>query len=100
MQRFVKINYILVLFLGIMLPMTLSAQKEVRKNVRKGNKEYQQQKYADASDLYGKALKENPACRCGPTSTRPSPRRPDIPRSDEPSVRTWRAACGRSPAGP
>ncbi len=63
MQRFVKIYYLLPLLLGMLFPITLSAQKEVRKNVRKGNKEYLQQKYADASELYGKALGENPASK-------------------------------------
>ena len=53
-------KYISICFMLIMIPITLSAQKEVRKNIRKGNKEYNAQKYSDASSFYGKAVEENP----------------------------------------
>ena len=62
MNRF-AIKYILVLVVATALPVTLMAQKEVRKNVRKGNKEYQQQKYSEAADRFNEALEENPASK-------------------------------------
>ena len=58
MQMFFK--YILVIFLLGLIPISASAQKEVRKNIRKGNKEYKAQKYSEASALYEKAVEENP----------------------------------------
>ncbi|MDD2513885.1 MAG: tetratricopeptide repeat protein, partial [Proteiniphilum sp.] len=42
------------------IPLSAMAQKEVRKNIRKGNKQYEQQKYSEAADLYGKAVEKNP----------------------------------------
>ena len=58
MQMFLK--YILIgLMLGL-IPISASAQKEVRKNIRKGNKEYKLQKYSEAATLYKKAIEENP----------------------------------------
>lgn len=62
MNRF-AMKYTLFLVMAAALPMTLSAQKEVRKNIRKGNKEYQQQKYSDATQRYSEALEENPASK-------------------------------------
>ena len=50
---------ILLLIVAFTLP--LSAQKEVRKNVRKGNKAYQQQKFSEAFAFYNDALTENPS---------------------------------------
>lgn len=44
----------------ILIPVSLSAQKDVRKNIRKGNKEYKAQKYSDAASFYEKAIEENP----------------------------------------
>lgn len=46
-------------FLALIFPLTLSAQKDVRKNVRKGNKAYQQQKFSEAFTFYNNALTEN-----------------------------------------
>lgn len=42
------------------IPLSSMAQKEVRKNIRKGNKVYQEQKYSEAADYFGKAVEENP----------------------------------------
>src|SRR5690606_29963018 len=36
---------------------------EVRKNVRKGNKEYKVQKYSEAANFYTKAVEENPTSK-------------------------------------
>lgn len=47
----------------IQVPLSLSAQKEVRKNVRKGNKEYKVQKYSEAANFYTKAVEENPTSK-------------------------------------
>ena len=44
----------------LLITFSLSAQKNVRKNVREGNKAYQEQKYTEASKLYREAIKENP----------------------------------------
>ena len=54
-------KYPLLFLTLILLPFNAAAQKEVRKNVRKGNKEYQQQKFSEAAASYGKAVEENPA---------------------------------------
>ena len=40
---------------------SVHAQKDVRKNVRKGNKAYPQQKFSEAFGFYQDALTENPA---------------------------------------
>lgn len=58
MQMFLK--YILFTLMLGLIPISASAQKEVRKNIRKGNKEYKVQKYAEAAALYEKAIEENP----------------------------------------
>ena len=50
---------LLLMIMALTLP--LSAQKEVRKNVRKGNKAYQQQKFSEAFTFYNDALAENPS---------------------------------------
>lgn len=50
------------LSMGI-LPLSVSAQKEVRKNIRKGNKAYQQQKFSEASPFYDNAVKANPSSK-------------------------------------
>src|SRR5690554_6313615 len=62
MNRFM-IKYMLLLLLGAALPVTLFGQKEARKNIREGNKQYQQQKYSEAADRFGAALEENPTSK-------------------------------------
>lgn len=44
----------------LMVPFSLMAQKEVRQNIRKGNKAYNEQKYSEAVRFYQEAIKENP----------------------------------------
>ena len=51
------IFFFIVFFLGY--PAIGSAQKEVRKELRKGNKEYKQEKYTEAEINYRKALEAN-----------------------------------------
>ena len=53
------VKYSLLLLLLMLLPLSVSAQKDVRKSIRKGNKEYSQQKFPEATILYEKALSEN-----------------------------------------
>lgn len=57
-MRTVFLKYTL---LGFFLAMSVSAfpQKEVRKEVRKGNKAYKQEKYSEAYSFYDKAVKTN-----------------------------------------
>ena len=55
----VFIKYGVLLLLLMLLPVSVSAQKDVRKSVRKGNKEYSQQNYPEATILYEKALSGN-----------------------------------------
>ena len=43
----------------LMVSFSLSAQKEVRQNIRKGNKAYNEQKYSEAVRFYQQAIKEN-----------------------------------------
>lgn len=62
MKRFVA-KYCLMLLLTALLPLSASAQKEVRKNIRNGNKEYNQQKFSEASAFYEQAVKENPSSK-------------------------------------
>ena len=59
MRRTVIIKALFILITAS-LPFSLIAQKEVRKNIRKGNKQYEQQKFSDAAGFYGKAVEENP----------------------------------------
>jgi cobalamin biosynthesis protein CobT len=59
-RLFVKYGLLLLLML---FPLSVSAQKEVRKNIRKGNKEYSQQKYSEATASYENAVKGNPSSR-------------------------------------
>lgn len=58
-----KHQFIKYIFLFLMLTssFTIEAQKGVRKNVNKGNKAYKEQKFNDASQLYQKAIEENPS---------------------------------------
>ena len=58
MQKSLKYIFI-TLMLGL-IPVSVSAQEEVRKNIRKGNKEYKLQKYSEAASYYEKAVEENP----------------------------------------
>ncbi|HBK32006.1 MAG TPA: hypothetical protein DEG28_08685 [Porphyromonadaceae bacterium] len=52
------------LFLLLLLvPVAISAQKDVRKSVRKGNKAYQQQKFSDAATSYQEAIEKNAASK-------------------------------------
>lgn len=56
------IKYILFC-LFLLIPITLSAQKNVRNNVRKGNKAYNKQKIDEAYKFYDKAMQENPGSK-------------------------------------
>ena len=62
MNKFL-IKYILFFQVGMMLPIAVSAQKDVRKNIRKGNKEYRQEKFSDAVKFYENAVEENAASK-------------------------------------
>lgn len=59
MMRFNSKN-ILVIMLFMLIPVTVFAQKEVRKNIRKGNKEYKEQKFSEAAEYFEKAVEGNP----------------------------------------
>jgi tetratricopeptide (TPR) repeat protein len=52
-------KYVLVVSM-LMITFSLSAQKNVRKNIRQGNKAFQEQKYTEASKFYQDAIEENP----------------------------------------
>ena len=52
-------------FLLLLIPVAVSAQKDVRKNVRKGNKAYNQQKFDDAFKFYEGAVQSNPSTKEG-----------------------------------
>ena len=58
MQMLLK--YTLIFMMLGMIPISATAQKDVRKNIRKGNKEYKVQKYSEAAAFYEKAVEENP----------------------------------------
>lgn len=47
----------------LFVPLAASGQKDVRKNVRKGNRAYNQQKIDDAYKFYDKAMQENPGSK-------------------------------------
>jgi tetratricopeptide (TPR) repeat protein len=49
-----------LIVLLLLISFSLSAQKEVRQNVRKGNKAYSEQKYSEAVRFYQQAIKINP----------------------------------------
>lgn len=53
----------LLLIVGVTLPIAASAQKDVRKNIRKGNREYRKENFPDAATLYGKAVEGNAASK-------------------------------------
>lgn len=61
MRNFI-IKYGLFVLL-LLIPVTVSAQKDVRKNLRKGNKAYNQQKFGDAFKFYDDAVKSNPSSK-------------------------------------
>ena len=50
----------IILLISLLTTFSLSAQKAVRKNIRKGNKSYNEQKYEQAVNHYEEALKINP----------------------------------------
>lgn len=54
-----KLKLTILFFLSFFI-FTLSAQKAVRKNIKRGNKSYTEQKYEQAANLYEEALKINP----------------------------------------
>lgn len=56
-QNIIKLSLFII---TIILTTSLYAQKDVRKNVRNGNKAYKQQKFSEASDLYNDAIESNP----------------------------------------
>lgn len=62
-MKTINIKYILFFCVMLLIPISLSAQKEVRQNLRKGNKEYKQQKFSDAAKFYNDALTENPSSK-------------------------------------
>ncbi|MCL1943373.1 MAG: tetratricopeptide repeat protein [Candidatus Azobacteroides sp.] len=51
-------KYCFLLFF-LLLTSVINAQKEERRNIREGNKLYENQKYKEAEDLYNKALSVN-----------------------------------------
>lgn len=62
MNRFTN-KYFLIFFIALMIPVSIYAQKDVRKNIRKGNKVYQQEKFADAAKFYQSAVEGNAASK-------------------------------------
>ena len=50
-----------LLSLFMIFSVSAYSQKDVRKNIRKGNKAYKGQKYSEASSFFNEALSENPA---------------------------------------
>ena len=59
MKRNLFLKYML-LSACLLFSVSISAQKNVRKNIRSGNKAYKQEKYSEASTHYNEALSENP----------------------------------------
>lgn len=53
-------KYVLSVASMLIITFSLSAQKNVRKNIRQGNKAFQEQKYTEASKFYQDAIEENP----------------------------------------
>ena len=62
MKRTMIIKALFFLFVAS-IPFSAMAQKEVRRNIRKGNKVYEQQKFSEAAGFYSKAAEENPESR-------------------------------------
>lgn len=50
----------LIVFISLFSVFSLSAQKAVRKNIKQGNRSYNEQKYEQAASHYEEALKINP----------------------------------------
>jgi tetratricopeptide (TPR) repeat protein len=57
------VNYILFLLLLTIVPQSVAAQRDVRTNIRQGNRAYNQQHFSDAIAFYENALNENPASK-------------------------------------
>jgi len=62
MKRYL-IKYFLFILMMALIPLSVSAQKDVRKNIRKGNKVYSEQKFSEATSFYENAVKENPSSK-------------------------------------
>jgi len=60
MKRYLMKYFLFILMMALM-PLSVSAQKDVRKNIRKGNKVYSEQKFSEATAFYENAVKENPS---------------------------------------
>jgi tetratricopeptide (TPR) repeat protein len=58
-MKITTIKYILFFLLLTIVPTSMSAQKDVRTNIRKGNKAYNQQRFSDATTFYENAISEN-----------------------------------------
>jgi tetratricopeptide (TPR) repeat protein len=56
-------KYILFFLLLIIVPTSISAQRDVRTNIRKGNRMYNQQKFSEATTFYENAINENPTSK-------------------------------------
>jgi tetratricopeptide (TPR) repeat protein len=57
------VKYILFFLLLTIIPISVSAQKDVRTNIRQGNRAYNQQRFSDATALYENAIEENPTSK-------------------------------------
>lgn len=62
MKRYL-IRYSLCMLMMVVMPLSVAAQKEVRKNIRKGNSVYGKQKYSEAATFYQHAVEENPSSK-------------------------------------
>lgn len=62
MKRYLMKYFLFILMMALM-PLSVSAQKDVRKNIRKGNKVYSEQKFSEATSFYENAVKENPSSK-------------------------------------
>lgn len=51
----------LIIFISLLSIFSVSAQKAVRKNIKQGNRSYNEQKYEQAATKYEEALKINPS---------------------------------------
>lgn len=56
-------KYFLIILMMALIPLSASAQKDVRKNIRKGNKVYSEQKFSEANSFYENAVNENPSSK-------------------------------------
>ena len=62
MKRYLM-KYFLIILMMALIPLSASAQKDVRKNIRKGNKVYCEQKFSEANSFYENAVNENPSSK-------------------------------------